>query len=175
MGIIAGIVIACMNYKELKKIAESNGVQTCKYKKIRQKLKYIMRELNKIEVHTMTIFLKKRKVDTFEKQQHIMACLNQEVKEMKNRKGKIEIISVFLIPLLMNLVINFYSLGNLALQLQEYIIMIIVSLIKFVLPIWLFLISIKVIVEFVLGSNDKKMQLEDLIYVLNEILIFEEK
>ena len=81
-------------------------MQTCKYKNFRQKLKYIMRELNKIEVHTMTIFLKKRKVDTFEKQQHIMACLNQEVKEMKNRKGKIEIISVFLIPLLMNLVIT---------------------------------------------------------------------
>lgn len=170
-GGLGGVLLIYLHYKELKSIAISNDI---KVENRGISIKYVRELLNELrnkEKYAVKQLLKKYKIYKLDKLQHIVGILREELQE-KESKHNNSIIIAIVVPLLIDIVISFYSLHNLSLTIDQYIIAIFSSLIMHALPFILFILLIANAFNIITKREKKKEQLRDLIYIIDEIIIF---
>lgn len=171
LGGLGGVLLIYLHYKELKSIAITNDI---KVENNWFSIKYVRKLLNELrnkEKYAVKQLLKKYKIYKLDKLQYIVGILRQELQE-KEGKHNNSIIIAIVVPLLIDIVISFYSLHNLSLTIDQYIIAIFSSLIMHALPFILFILLIENAFNIITKREKKKEQLRDLIYIIDEIIIF---
>lgn len=169
-GSLGGVVLIYLHYKELKSIATANDIKVENRSFSIKHVRKLLNELRNKEMYAVKHLLKKHKIYKLDKLQHILEVLKEELQEIKHNNNSIVIAIV--IPLLVDIIINFYSLHDLSLTIGQYIVAIFISIITHALPLILFIILIENAFNIVTKRQKKKDELKDFIYIINEIIIF---